>query len=315
MRRGDQRRRSWAIGVSLGVHAVLLAGILLQRWSLDAPPELPAGPPEPIIPVLLVPHAPMGAKNGTLTFGELKLHRREPHAATSSLPAAARPLFVAPDERSSTAQAPPAAAAPSPSASATPSGGGGASGLPGPVGPDVRMALRKGLGCANLAGLSREDRQACDDQLATGFKTAPVLSQGRDPRIQAYYDAVAKAKAPDKPWTPIRAIGAMGVEQDVPRASNDRVGGVGCVIPFGPKPKLPSHWLKLGPCFIAPPKGPFTTEVDITPPDQDLSHPPPRSGPQAPPGVRHENAAGTPISGPTLVRDHSKDADGETPPR
>jgi hypothetical protein len=317
MRRAEQRRRSWAIGVSLGVHVVLLGVLVMQHWTLNPLPEPPAGPPEPIIPVLLVPHAPMGAKNGTLTFGELKLHRRELRPGVRPLPAAARPLFVAPEQQTQASGATPAAGALSPAPSAAPSAGGGGAGLPGPVGPDVRAALRRGLGCANPSMLTREERRACDDQLAVASRGAPVLNEGRDPRIQAYFDAVAKAKAPEKPWTPIRAIGAMGRFEEVPRGANGHIPMLGCAVPFGPgeKPKLPSHWLKLGPCFIAPPKGSLTPEADITPPDQDLSHPPPRSGPQAPPTVRHENAAGAPTSGQTLVRDNSKDADGETPPR
>ncbi|MBS0333391.1 MAG: hypothetical protein JSS35_11540, partial [Proteobacteria bacterium] len=155
--------------------------------------------------------------------------------------------------------------------------------------------------------------------------------EGRDPRIQAYFNAVAKAKAPDKPWTPIRAKGAGTFGQadlravDI-RASNDHIPMVGCAIPFGAgeKRKLPSHWLKLGPCFIAPPKGPLSVEADITPPDQDLSHPAPRFGPQRPPGVkpeaRHETAVAPAISKQPPEGDEGKtvegrNAGGETPPR
>ncbi|MGZ6020327.1 MAG: hypothetical protein ACXWKO_16790 [Phenylobacterium sp.] len=93
--------------------------------------------------------------------------------------------------------------------------------------------------------------------------------------MRAYYDAVIKAKAPDKPWTPNRAIGALNRFDPEPRASNDHLPGVGCVFPFtyGQKQTakqkkaarrnaLP-HALWLGPCFIEPPKGSLDPEVDV----------------------------------------------------
>ena len=182
---------------------------------------------------------------------------------------------------------------------------------------DLGRALRHGvLGCANLSSLGRAQREACEDRLGAGAKHETVLAEGRDPRIQAYFDAVAKAKAPDKPLTPVRATGALGVFEDGNYGTTGHPAGFGCHISWGPgeKRKLPSHWLKWGPCFIMPPQGPLSVEADITPPEQDLSHPVPRSGPQAPPKVRHEIAASADASGGTLARDNSKHADGEKPP-
>lgn len=310
-----RRGTRWAIAASVVVHLCVLTALLLQRWTLDLPPDELAGPPEPIIPVLLVPHAPVGARGGSLATGKLRLHQRRLRAEAPPLPSAARPLLVPQDQPKAATSA---ALSARPQSAAEPTAG--APSEPGPPGPDLRLALRHGpVGCANAAavGMNREERQRCEDRLGAGAKHEAVLAEGRDPRIQAYFDAVAKAKAPDKPWTPTRAIGAMGIGQDVPRYSNDRLPMIGCAIPFGSgeKRKIPSHWLKLGPCIIAPPKGPFTVEADITPPDQDLSHPPPRSGPQPAPQVRHEIAASAPASRPTLERDKGKDADGEKPPR
>ncbi|MBS0333390.1 MAG: hypothetical protein JSS35_11535, partial [Proteobacteria bacterium] len=120
--------------------------------------------------------------------------------------------------------------------------------LGGGPGPDLGAALRHGvLGCAYLASLSREARTGCEEKLGAGAKHEPVLAEGRDPRIQAYYDAVAKAKAPDKPLTPIRATGALGVFDGPNYGTTGHPPGIECHLSFGPgvKKRLPSHWLKL----------------------------------------------------------------------
>lgn len=307
MRLRGKHRNSWAIAASLLAHIAVLALLLTHHWDLDLPPQQPDAPWEHVINVEMARHVSTPAKDArpTRVLGRAPGHDE-------------RPLPLPPPEPAASSPAPGAQVAPGQAQALAPSSAGSGTALAG--GGDLGAMLRHGiLGCANLAGLSRAEREGCQDKLGAGAKHETVLSEGRDPRIQAYFDAVAKAKGRDKPWTPTRAIGAMGIGQDVPRYSNDRAGGIGCVIPFGPKPKLPVHWLKLGPCFIAPPKGPLTVEVDITPPDQDLSHPAARSGPQPPPGARlkdrHEIAAAAPASMPTPERDKAKDADGETPPR
>jgi hypothetical protein len=277
MQTARRRRTTWAIAASVLAHAAVLAAALLYRPHLVSPIELARGPAEPVIPVFLTPRSHLAQTQARL-----------PAAAPFSRPEAA-PMPA----QTAAAGAPPI---PRPSGTPGPPAAGAGSEAEGLPGPDIRAALRHGAtGCANLAStaITRAEREHCDEQLAAGGKTAPVLAEGRDPRIQAYFDAVAKAKAPDKPWTPIgKGIGKSG-QEDLryvdQRASNDHVPMFGCAIPFGPgeKKKLPAHWLKLGPCFIVPPKGPLTEEVDITPPDQDLSHPVEhgRPRPQRPPGV------------------------------
>ena len=148
------------------------------------------------------------------------------------------------------------------------------------TGPDIRLALRHGAtGCnsALQANMTREERERCDERLAAGVKTAPFMQTALEPRMRAYYDAVIKAKAPDKPWTPNRAIGALGRFDPEPRVSSsgDHLPGLGCVFPFSYGQKqtakqkkaarynaLP-HALWLGPCFIEPPKGSLDPEVDV----------------------------------------------------
>ncbi len=309
-----QRWTRWAVAASVMAHVGVLAALLLQRWTLYLPSD-EAGPPEPIIPVLLVPHAPLGARGGSLASGKLRLHQRQLRAEAPPLPAAARPLLVPQDQARTPEAAQPSRLSPS----AAP--GSGSANDVGPPALDLRAALRHGVaGCANAAamGMTRAERERCDDQLAAGAKGAAPLTLSLDPRIQAYYDAVAKAKEPEGQMVPSRARGALGLFDPDPRhVKNGHLPMIGCAIPFGPgeKPKAPSHWLTLGPCFIAPPQGPLSVEADITPPDQDLSHPPPRSGPLPPPGVRHEIAVSAPASKPTLERDKGKDADGARPPQ
>ena len=84
---------------------------------------------------------------------------------------------------------------------------------PGPAAPDLRAALQHGvIGCANAgAGLSRTEREHCDERLGQGVASAPFLPAAIGPRIRTYYDAVALAKKPDPQPVPLRAQGSLGV--------------------------------------------------------------------------------------------------------
>jgi hypothetical protein len=243
MRTATRRRRGWAIAASIGVHLAAGLALLWQR------PETVAS--DPIVSVLLVTRPPpaRGADAPRPTASPA----RHPQGAAVAPLAAAR--------------------TPGPPAEGSPGAGVAAAG---PPAPDLRLALRHGVaGCANLAGhMSRAERERCDDQLAQGAAQAKPLGLALEPRILAYYDAVARAKTPDGPLTPMGIksdrLGVFAVDR---RGVTGHPPMIGCRIPFGPgKPrKLPSHWLKLGPCFIAPPQGPLSVEADITPPDQDMN--------------------------------------------
>ncbi|THD64151.1 hypothetical protein [Phenylobacterium sp.] len=250
-----RRRAAWTIAASVLAHLAVVAFALSQHVTLP-PPRDDAGPPLAFIPVLILPRVQADA-GGLVRPGQIRLHRREP-SIPQSLPLAPREAAETPAERLSAPSA--ASAAPAPSGADQ-----------GPPAPDLTAALRHGvLGCANAGALSREDRIRCEEQLGAGAANAPTLQLQLAPRMRAYYDAVAKAKAPDKPWTPNRAPGALGRLDPEPRnsSSGDHLPGVGCVVPFGPgkkpthKQMLP-HALWLGPCFIEPPKGPLDPEVDI----------------------------------------------------
>jgi hypothetical protein len=247
----QRRRTTWAIAASALAHVVVLLIALLYRPYLSSPVELAAGPPETMIPVLMMPRShlarPIQPKAVAMP-------------ATRPSQTMASPLPAAPGQR--TAQkaetAPPAAKAPATEGDAFPA-------------PDIGLALRHGAaGCASAGaiGMTRAEREHCDERLAAGARTAPVLAVALEPRMRAYYDAVAKAKEHDKALTPQRAIGALGYFDGDPRGVTGHGPGIHCSVPFGagPKPKLPAHWLKLGPCAIVPPQGPLTVEADITPP-------------------------------------------------
>jgi hypothetical protein len=248
-----RRRRTTgtaAIVASVIAHVGLLTALLLYKPVLFIPEE-PGGPPEAIIPVLLMPRTPPAAAGGA-PHGQLRLHRRAQRFA--QIPPDVTPLVTA----APVAAAP---AAPAPTAPAPPS--------PPMPGPDLRAALRRGLvGCANLASLSRSERELCDERLGKGVAAEAYIPAPLEPAKRAYYDAVAAAKKPDGQPVPQRAIGSLGMFDTDPRGRTGHGPGIGCHIPFGPgkKRELPSHWLTLGPCYIAPPQGPLTVEADITPP-------------------------------------------------
>jgi hypothetical protein len=261
MQTAGRRRTTWAIAASVLAHACVLAADLLQHYALPLPAYHAEGPPEPIIPILLMPRMPPAAAGSAAPSGELRLHRRRLRADDSPLPLAPLPAPAAPARP---AEPRPEATAPAPAPQTS---------LAGPPAADLRAALRHGVvGCANGgASLTRAEREHCEEQLGRGVAEAPFLPAAIPARIRTYYDAVARAKAPDGPLTPQRAPGALGPMDEDARGSNGHPPGIGCAIPFGAgkkathKQMLP-HALWLGPCFIEPPKGSLTPEVDIAPP-------------------------------------------------
>jgi hypothetical protein len=257
MQTATRRRTTWAIAASALAHIAVLIAAILYRATLPLPADGLAGPPEPIIPILLLPHTLPGSAAGAPQPSAVRLHRRPQRPDDSAPPIAPLPAAVAtrPSERPPTTTG-------EGQASSTP-----AAALPG---PDLRLALRHGLaGCANAgASLTRAERERCNEQLGQGVASAPYLPAAIEPRIRAYYDAVAEAKKPDPPPVPLKAPGSLKPFEGDPRTTNGHGPGIGCKIPFGPgeKPKKLPHALYLGPCFIEPPKGSLTPEVDITPP-------------------------------------------------
>jgi hypothetical protein len=127
------------------------------------PPEA-SGPPRPIIPVLIVPRIPPPAGSNARP-APIRLHRRPQRNAPRTPTVAPLPVPAAE----------PAAAPPRPASPVHPA--------PKPEGPkgDVKTALRGGaVGCANplAVGLTRAERDLCDERLGKGAKEAEFIPPG-----------------------------------------------------------------------------------------------------------------------------------------
>ena len=141
--------------------------------------------------------------------------------------------------------------------------------LPGPRG-DLGATLRAGgFACASdrRGLLSPEERARCEEKLGALALRAPSLPAPIDPAKRAYYDAVAEAYAQGGPVVPLTARGGAGRLDVETRANTGHGPRVGCSVEIGPNarkaPKGPPNAPRAGPCFIQPPVGSLTPEVDI----------------------------------------------------
>jgi hypothetical protein len=164
MRTAKLRRTTVIIAASVLLHAGVLTVLVLHAPTLRRPvPEGDAGPPHPIIPILLAPRASPPGSDGETE--EIRLHRRQ--VRPRELPAHVRPLIT---EGVLEAPAPREAAAPA-----------AAPGPPRPAEPSVdigRIIRSSNLGCTDISKLTREQREACDERLGAGARDAPFLGLG-----------------------------------------------------------------------------------------------------------------------------------------
>jgi hypothetical protein len=244
------RARGLAIGGSAAAHLALLAWFAVQAPHL-APREEPAMDVL-IVPVMLAPRLrPALAPQP---------RRSAPRRASRPDQDQGRPT-----------------AAPAPSHQPAPAPTLGAHDLP----PGVRAALRRQTDCAERSGLrlAKDERGDCDERLGKGALAAPYLKAPIAPEIRQYWDAVAEAKSSkDLPTPPIarQRLGAFAA----PGANMKGHGpGIGCHIDIGPKGlkvQRPAHGLKLGPlpCFIVPPAGSLSPDVDVQNPDEVVPNKP-----------------------------------------
>lgn len=177
MRPAGRGRTYNAAAISLVAHVVLLAALALHVPRLRAP-EIRSGPPEPIIPVLILPRVPPPEAGGPPA--PIRLHRRPQRLLPSDLPLA--PLIAPEPEPARPSER---AAAPSQTVA------------PDPLAQNARQALRGLVGCANPASLSREDREKCEEQLARGARQADFPGLGLDREKNGALDRAAARREAD----------------------------------------------------------------------------------------------------------------------
>jgi hypothetical protein len=165
METARRRRTIIATAVSAVVHAAVLTVLALQTPMLRIPPQ-ERGPPEAIIPILILPRTPPPA-GANARPAPIRLHRRPQRNLPKELPVAPLPAPA------------PAPAAPGPSRPQVPE----FHPAPMPEGPkgDVRTALRRSpVGCGNdqAVGLNRVERELCNESLGKAAKDADFIPPG-----------------------------------------------------------------------------------------------------------------------------------------
>lgn len=245
MRPQGRSVRNGAIAASVVLHAGLLAALALQAPTLSDREDRPFD--VRIVPVVLAP------RSSALSRPHPQRTLR-PHAAPRS-EAILAPVVL------------PAAPV------ATPSGSSQANVAAVP--PGVQAALRRQLGCQERSGLrlTRDEHGDCNERLGRGALAAPYLKAPIPPEIRAYYDQVAAAKEPQGPLPPLKARGRLGLFEAMPTGMKGHGPGLGCHLALGQgqaRATRPPHGLKLGPlpCFIVPPAGSLSPDVDVQNPDE-----------------------------------------------
>lgn len=203
MQTARRRRTTWAIGASLIAHLAVGLFLLAQHPTLTMRIG-EQGPPQAIIPILLMPKTPPPVAGKLVPRQPIRLHRRP----QPFVPPDVTPAPIAPPT-------PPAAALTPPAPKAVPA----LHPAPMPEGPkgEVRTVLRQSaVGCANpnAVGLTRAERDICDERLGKGTKDAPFTGLGLAADKQRLFDAAAARKESDMryrsaPMTPNMAQGAI----------------------------------------------------------------------------------------------------------
>ena len=177
-----RRRRSIAIAVGSGVaHGLVLTLVALHAPRL-AIPAMASGPPQAIIPVLIVPRVPSPARQNGTRPSEIRLHRRPQRVV--DIPTDVKPLITPlPEARRPAPLDTPTNTSPPPQV----------------LTPNAQAALRGRVGCANAAavGLSRAEREACEDQFAAGARNAAFTGLGLERGKAAVLDGTARRREQD----------------------------------------------------------------------------------------------------------------------
>jgi len=160
---GPRTRKYGIVAASVAVHAVLATLLVLNAPRLRVP-KMQSGPPEAIIPVLIMPRTPPPAAQPGAAPTQIRLHRRQTRFSDPTPPVA--PL-VAP-EQPETATRP--ATTPGPKTLTLPA-------YEDALAANARNALRGRRNCDD-PGLSRLEREACQDRLFSSGRDAPPMGLG-----------------------------------------------------------------------------------------------------------------------------------------
>jgi len=166
MARARRRLNATAMVLSIVAHAVVLTALALHTPFLVQPYEQ-AGPPEPVIPVLIMPRTPPAAPGAKPR--PIRLHRRQlrHEAAPPEVPPFV-PAVIAPEPRTA-----PSRAMEQPRITVQPSPAN-----------QLSTALRGGLvGCANPSLLSPGEREKCQERLGRGAVETPHVAPAGDAEL------------------------------------------------------------------------------------------------------------------------------------
>ena len=208
MGKASWRRNAPALALSVAAHVVVLTAFALHTTRI-VPPREDAGPPEPIIPILIMPHTPPAPPGATSKPAPIRLHRRRLHR---ELPPEVAPL-VAPKLEALPAPAP-----------TRPSGAPRATVQPSPASQLSTALRRSAVGCAHPALLNPDERAACEARLGKGSREAPYLPPAMEPDKQDRLEAAAAAadravrqkEAPPTAAVPDRDAGAGASTRNKP---------------------------------------------------------------------------------------------------
>ncbi|HEY2358021.1 MAG TPA: hypothetical protein VGH86_11260 [Phenylobacterium sp.] len=180
-----RRQTSWAVFASIAVHLGVLAAILSQRPMLRVPVEA-SGPPQAVIPILILPRTPPPVAGRGLRPAPIQLHRRQQPNLPPAPPVAP---FVIPTIKPAETPEP----SPGPATPRAPL-------QPPPPSDAVRATLRTTLGCteARLPGVTREDRVGCLERLGRGARDEAYLPPVLSSEKRATLDQAGAAKMAQK---------------------------------------------------------------------------------------------------------------------
>jgi hypothetical protein len=168
-----------AVLLSVAAHVVVLTALALHAPMLVRPRE-EAGPPEPVIPVLIMPRTPPPPPGSREPPRPIRLHRRQLRRGAEPPPIPPLTAERLPVPSSATGRA----AAKPPRVTVQPS----------PAAQLSATLRRSAVGCATPDLLGPEERAACEERLGRGVREAPALPPAFSPSAQRELGRAAAAK-------------------------------------------------------------------------------------------------------------------------